>query len=76
MLSSPVSGQAGCAGEELEADVTLDQRLELPGVAGKHIGVVGAVVVPETRQLLQQHKNRAVHSQLNTCSVHAQVVFL
>lgn len=52
-----MSGQAGCTGEELEADVTLDQRLELSGVAGKHVGVVGSVVVPKTGQLLQ-HKNK------------------
>lgn len=41
-------GHTGGAGKELEADITLDQVLELPGVASKHIGVVGPVMVPQT----------------------------
>ena len=41
-------GHTGGAGKELEADVTLDQGLELPGVVSKHIWVVGPVVVPQT----------------------------
>lgn len=48
VLGSLVLGQRGCVGEELEADVTLDQGLELPGVAGEHLRVVGSVVVPQT----------------------------
>lgn len=40
-------GHAGGAGEELETNVTLDQGLELPGVASKHVGVVSPVVVPQ-----------------------------
>lgn len=48
VLSSLVFGQSGCVGEELEADVTLDQSLELPGVACKHLWVVGSVMVPQT----------------------------
>lgn len=56
VLGSLVLGQRGCVGEELEADVTLDQGLELPGVAGEHLRVVGSVVVPQTRQLLRQRE--------------------
>lgn len=48
VLSSLVFGQSGCVGEELEADVTLDQSLELPGVACEHLWVVGSVMVPQT----------------------------
>lgn len=54
VLSSLVLGHRGRVGEELEADVTLDQGLELPGVAGEHLRVVGSVVVPQARQLLRQ----------------------
>lgn len=45
-------GQRGSVREELEAELTLDQGLELPGVAGKHVRMVGSVVVPQPRQLL------------------------
>lgn len=48
MLSSLVFGHTGSTGKELEADITLDQSLKLPGVVSKHIGVVGSVVVPQT----------------------------
>lgn len=48
VLSSLVFGQSGCVREELEADVTLDQSLELPGVACEHLWVVGSVMVPQT----------------------------
>lgn len=48
VLSSLVFGQSGCVGEELEADVALDQSLELPGVACEHLWVVGSVMVPQT----------------------------
>lgn len=47
VLSGLVFGHSGGAGKELEADVTLDQGLELPGVVGKHLRVVGPVVVPQ-----------------------------
>lgn len=46
VLGSLVFGQTGSAGEEFEANVTLDQGLELPGMARKYIGVVGPVMVP------------------------------
>lgn len=41
-------GHTGSAGKELEADVALDQRLELPGVASEHIGMIRPVMVPKT----------------------------
>ena len=47
VLSSLVFSHTGGARKELEADVTLDQGLELPSVVGKHIWVVGPVVVPQ-----------------------------
>lgn len=40
--------QTGSGGKELKADVTLDQVLQLPGVASKDIRVVGPVMVPQT----------------------------
>lgn len=47
VLSCLVFGHTGGAGKELEADVTLDQGLELPGVASKHVRVVGPVMIPQ-----------------------------
>lgn len=41
-------GQTDRTREELEADITLDQVLELPGVVGKHIRVVSPVMVPQS----------------------------
>lgn len=41
-------GHTGRVREELEADVTLDQSLELPRVVSKHFGVVGPIMVPQT----------------------------
>lgn len=72
VLGSLVLGQRGCVGEELEADVTLDQGLELPGVAGEHLRVVGSVVVPQTRELLRQQEQhlagcRSLPSPLCVC---------
>lgn len=48
VLSSLVSGHSGGAGKELEAYITLDQGLELPGVAGEHIRVVDSIMVPQS----------------------------
>lgn len=48
VLSSLVFGHTGSAGEELETDIALDQRLELPGVASEHIGMICPVMVPKT----------------------------
>lgn len=55
VLGCLVFGHASCTGEELEADVTLNQSLQLPGVVSEHVGVVGPVVVPQTGQLLWKH---------------------
>lgn len=52
VFGRPVLRQAAGAREELEADVALEQRLQLLGLTGEHVGVVGSVVVPEARHLL------------------------
>lgn len=48
VLSGLVFGHTGSTGKELEANITLDQSLELLGVVSKHIRVVCPVVVPQT----------------------------
>lgn len=48
VLSSLMFCQTDSGGKELKADVTLDQVLQLPGVASKDIRVVGPVMVPQT----------------------------
>lgn len=48
VLSSLVFGHTGSAGKKLETDIALDQRLELPGVASEHIGMICSVMVPQT----------------------------
>lgn len=52
VLGGLVFRQAASIRKELEAELTLDQGLELPGVAGKHVRMGGSVVVPQARQLL------------------------
>lgn len=50
VLQQLVGIEAAGVGEELEADVTLDQALEgLAGLAGVDLRVVGPVVVPQAR---------------------------
>lgn len=49
-------GHTGRVGKEFEADITLDQGLELPGVVSKHIRVIGPVMVPQTGELLWQQR--------------------
>lgn len=56
VLSSLVFGHTGRVGKEFEADITLDQGLELPGVVSKHIRVIGPVMVPQTGELLWQQR--------------------
>lgn len=68
-------GQCGRVREELEADVTLDQGLELPGVAGEHLWVVGSVMVPQTRELLWQQKQHLAGSRSLSSSCVQQVCF-
>ena len=58
MLQHLVAIQAVGIGEELEADVTLHQTLEgLARLAGINLRVVGPVVVPQARQLLQTEED-------------------
>ena len=58
MLQRLVAAQAAGVGEELEADVALNQALEgLAGLAGVHLRVVGPVVVPQARQLLENQED-------------------
>lgn len=56
VLSGLVSAQTGSRGEELEADVTLEQVLQRLALVCKDVWVVGAIVVPQARQLLQRDK--------------------
>ena len=49
MLCLMVPGKAGCVGEELEADFTLDKGFQVSvGLVQKHLWVGGPVVVPQT----------------------------
>lgn len=75
MIGSLVFGKRGRVGKELEADVTLNQGLELPGVAGEHLWVVGSVMVPQTRELLWQQKRHLAGSRSLLSSVCATGLF-
>ena len=58
VLQGLVGAQAAGVGEELEAGLALHQALQgLAGLAGVHLRVVGPVVVPQARQLLQSQED-------------------